>query len=185
MIDWSTVFSRGLTYDKFLDTYASPTDHKRWTDLYRQFTPHSPQKALLASFVRDMNVLCLAGAWCGDCVSQCPILEHFARQAPKIKLRFIDRDAEPEVAAELKVCGGARVPVAVFLSEEFAECARFGDRTLARYRAMAGELSGAACSTGITSDDALQAVAADWLREFERVQLMLRLSPRLRRKHGD
>jgi hypothetical protein len=34
-------------------------------------------------------------------------------------------------------------------------------------------------------DDALAAVAAEWLAEFERVQLILRLSPRLRQKHGD
>jgi hypothetical protein len=31
----------------------------------------------------------------------------------------------------------------------------------------------------------MNAVVDDWLREFERVQLMLRLSPRLRQKHGD
>ena len=29
------------------------------------------------------------------------------------------------------------------------------------------------------------AVLQEWLNEFERVQWMLRLSPRLRQKHGD
>jgi hypothetical protein len=33
--------------------------------------------------------------------------------------------------------------------------------------------------------DSLAAVSADWLAEFERVQLILRLSGRLRQLHGD
>lgn len=103
----------------------------------------------------------------------------------KIDLRFVDRDADAGLAGELRICGGSRVPVVVFLSEDFAECGRYGDRTLSRYRAMAAELSGAACSTRIVESGALDAVTTDWLREFERVQLMLRTSPRLRQKHGD
>jgi hypothetical protein len=45
----------------------------------------------------------------------------------------------------------------------------------------------AGCPTGITAaGDALLAhVTQDWLNEFERVQWLLRLSPRLRRLHRD
>ena len=87
----------------------------------------------------------------------------------------------------LTLCAGRRVPVVVFLSEEFHECARYGDRTLAAYRTLAADQLGPACPTGIVgpSDNLLSAVVADWLREFERVSLMLRISPRLRLKHGD
>jgi len=81
--------------------------------------------------------------------------------------------------------GGLRVPVVVFLSEDFAECERHGDRTRSRYRARAAELSGAACTTGIVDSGTLDAVTTDWLGELKRVQLMLRTSPRLRQKHGD
>ena len=31
-----------------------------------------------------MKVIVLAGAWCGDCVNQCPILDHFAAATAKI-----------------------------------------------------------------------------------------------------
>jgi hypothetical protein len=46
---------------------------------------------------------------------------------------------------------------------------------------------GAACPIGIAPPDADEVAATlqDWLNEFERIQLMLRLSPRLRRKHDD
>jgi thiol-disulfide isomerase/thioredoxin len=142
---------------------------------------------LLQSFQRDMPVLCLAGAWCGDCVNQCPIFDHFAAATPKIQLRFFDRDAHPELAAELQVCGGARVPVVVFLSEDGFEVARYGDRTLSKYRQLIVDNSGPACPTGIVPppQDLLSSVTQDWLNEFERVQWILRLSGRLRQKHGD
>lgn len=185
MPDWKSEFTGALSYEAFLTSHGSDSDIKRWSEVLGQFELSEPQRALLGTFVREMNVLCLAGAWCGDCVGQCPILEQIARGCPRINLRFLDRDKHPAVAEELKVCGGARVPVVVFLSEDFAECARYGDRTLSRYRAMAAELGGAACSTGIQSAASLNQVADDWLREFERVQLMLRVSPRLRKIYGD
>jgi len=185
MIDWNPVFARALTYDAFLEKHGSPSDRARWIAVFNQFQLTQAQRGVLSGFAREMNVLTLAGAWCGDCVGQCPLFEHFAHACGKINLRFLDRDAEADVASELRVCGGARVPVVVFLSEDFAECGRFGDRTLARYRELADRLRGAACSTGIATAESLTQVADDWLREFERIQLMLRVSPRLRQKHGD
>ena len=146
------------------------------------------QVALLGGFVRRMPVLVLAGAWCGDCINQCPIFDHFARPRPAIDLRFLDRDARPEVADALAINGGHRVPVAVFLSEDFQEVARYGERTLSTYRRAGRPSSSApparpASSPPPTTPPAL--VTAEWLGEFERAQLILRLSPRLRDRHGD
>ena len=128
----------------------------------------------------------MAGAWCGDCVAQCPIWARFEKVTDKIRVRYVDRDADPELAQELKICGGSRVPQVVFLSEQFKPVGWYGDRTLTRYREMAEQLDGAACSTGLVTDkDTLTGVVQDWLNEFERVQLILRLSPSLRKIHGD
>src|SRR5262249_17091617 len=44
-------------------------------------------------------------------------------------------DWDAAVAEELQICGAARVPQLVFLSEDWFECERYGERTLARYRA--------------------------------------------------
>ena len=134
-----------------------------------------------------MPVLCLAGAWCGDCVNQCPTFDHFAAAAPAIRLRFLDRDAHPDAQEALRINGGNRVPVVVFFSEDGQEAARFGERTLSKYRQMMLEQAGASCPTGITlgNDPLLAQVTQDWLNEFERVQWLLRLSPRLRQKHND
>ena len=47
--------------------------------------------------------------------------------------------------------------------------------------------AGEGCATGLVkSNDPVQTqVVQNWLDEFERVQCMLRLSPRLRKLHGD
>lgn len=186
-MNFAAKLSAGLSYDEFLTRHGSDEHRRRWAQVHAQVRLADPQRALLGSFTRQMDVLCLAGAWCGDCAQQCPIFDHFARACPQIRLRFFDRDEHPDLAAELRICGGSRVPVVVFLSEDGHEAGRCGDRTLAKYRQLVAELAGASCPTGLVgpSGDLLAAVVQDWLDEFERVAWLLRTSPRLRQLHGD
>jgi len=187
MLNWAEAFAGALPYDEFLRAYGSDEHRRRWAAFHEQVQLTGAQRALLQGFQREMKVLCLAGAWCGDCVNQCPIWEHFARVTNRIQLRFADRDVHPELASALKLCGGARVPVVVFLSEDDQFVALYGDRTLAKYRAIAQTQLGAACATGLVPEESalLSAVTQEWLDQFERVQLLLRVSPRLRQLHGD
>ena len=103
----------------------------------------------------------------------------------KIDLRFVDRDVHRDLTDRVRINGGDRVPVALFLAEDHELCAIFGDRTLQRYRALAARQLGPSCPTGIVAPDKdeMAATLQDWLDEVERVQLMLRLSARLRQKH--
>jgi thiol-disulfide isomerase/thioredoxin len=180
-------FLAGLPCDDFLARYANDGQKQRWRQAREQLVLTAAQRELLGSFTRRMNVLVLAGAWCGDCINQCPIFEHFAAAARVVVTRYIDRDENGDVQRELQINGGNRVPVVVFFSEDGFEVARYGERTLTRYRQMMRDQVGASCPTGIVpAGDPLPAlVVQDWLDEFERVQWLLRLSPRLRQMHGD
>jgi thiol-disulfide isomerase/thioredoxin len=180
-------WSKGLSYSDFLAKYGKPNDLTRWQKTYDQTNLSPAQKELLAGFKRQMPVLCLAGAWCGDCANQCPIFARFAEAASKIDLRFLDRDDHADVQKALQINGGNRVPVVVYFSEDGFEVARYGERTLAQYRSMAETLEGAACPTGInpTNDPLPVRIVQGWLDEFERAQIILRLSPRLRKLHRD
>ena len=186
-MDWSLIFADALPYGAFLDRYANPAQRPRWDAMHARIALDAAQVDLLRGFVRRMPVLVLNGAWCGDCINQVPIFDHFARSSPAIDLRLLDRYARPEVREALSINGGHRVPVAVFLSEDFREVARYGERTLSRYRRLAVQQLGPSCPTGLVppDDDATRAVVGEWLAEFERAQLLLRLSPRLRELHGD
>jgi hypothetical protein len=186
-MDWSDIFAESLPYADFLDRHATPEQRARWDAMHARVRLSDEQAALLGSFTRRMPVVCLAGAWCGDCVNQVPILDHFARAAPAIDLRLLDRDARVEIRDARAINGGHRLPVVVLLSEDFQEVIRYGDRTLTTYRRLAAAQLGPACPTGPVAPDAeaTDRVVADWLDEFERAQLILRLSPRLRKRHGD
>ena len=178
MFDFGAIFSVGLPYADFLKNHGSEEHRRRWADLHARVQLTKDQQTLIGSFKREMKVVCLAGTWCGDCVNQCPIFERFAAINPRIVIRYFDRDTHSDLTAELKVCGGARVPVLVFLSEDNFEVGRYGDRTLSKYRKLAADQFGPACPTGLVPPE-------DWLDEFERAQLILRTSARLRQKHGD
>lgn len=186
-MNFAAMFDQGLTYEAFLRKYGNDEQQRRWNGVHAQVVLSDPQKQLLQSFTREMKVLVLAGTWCGDCVNQCPIFAHFAAQNAKIGIHYFDRDDNPELAQEMSICGAPRVPSVLFLSEDGFPCGRAGDRTLSTYREIVVRQLGPSCPTGIAPPDKtlLQNVVQDWLDEFERIQLMLRTSGRLRQLHGD
>jgi len=187
MLDYGAKFETGLEYHAFLAKFGTEEQRRRWESVHEKVSLTVLQRELLTSFKRDMKVLCLAGAWCGDCVNQCPIFDHFGIISHRIQVRYFDRDAHPDLGQALSVCGGARVPVVLFLSEDNHQVGWYGDRTLAKYRKMVADEFGAACPTGLVPDgnSLLDAVTQDWLDEFERIELILRTSARLRKIHGD
>jgi hypothetical protein len=182
-----THYDAALSYDDFLTRHGTPQDRTRWDVVKQRVHLTEEQIRLLKTFNRTMKVMVLAGAWCGDCANNVPIFECFAANAPGIQLCYLDRDAYPDVQQELTINGGNRVPVVVFFSEDGHEVGRYGERTLSTYRRLVAsevrELRAGA--SAVSAEQQLADVVADWLREFERIQYILRLSPRLRRLHGD
>jgi hypothetical protein len=196
MFNFRAKFSEGLAYHDFLARHGSDEHRRRWAAVYDRVQLTAQQQQVLSGFVRQMKVLCVAGAWCGDCVNQCPIFQRFAEAtpgggsagaSPSLVMRYFDRDAHADLQTELQLCGGNRVPVVVFLSEDDHFLGLYGDRTLAKYQQMAVDQLGPSCPSGVTppQQELLNAVTQEWLNEFERIQLMLRLSSRLRSRHGD
>lgn len=183
---WREHFERALRYDAYLA--ASDEKHAtKWHAALERTHLTEAERALLGSFTRRMNLLVLSGVWCGDCVRQGPMYYRLAEAAPTIDLRLLDRDANPELTDVLRINGARKVPVAVFLSEDFFEVGRFGDRPLSVYRAKARRDLGPACETGLLPPpaDALAAELAEWVDIAEWMHLILRTSPLLRERYGD
>ena len=166
---------------------ASAEDRKLWDAMYARVAPTPNHATFLAGFTRQTRVLVTAATWSCDCIQQVPILARLAEASPAIQLRVLDRDSHPELRDEVRLCGAARVPAAVFLPEDSFECSRMGDRTLSTYRSLARKELGSDCRTGdpLLQEDEILATQQDWLNELERVQLMMRLSPYLRERYGD
>ena len=179
-------FAAGAPYAQYVST-GTDEQQRRWRQFYDLVKLTEAQRALIGGFTRDMKVLVVSGIWCGDCVEQCPLLDKIAQANPRIQVRFVDRDQQKDLSDQVKICGGSRVPVALFLSEDHELCGIAGDRTLQRYRAIAARQLGASCPTGLVppGEAEIALTLQDWVDHFERVSLMLRLSPRLRKLHND
>jgi thiol-disulfide isomerase/thioredoxin len=177
----------GLTYEQYVLT-GTPPQQENWNKFHAQVALTPEQKSLVGAFTRKINVIGLSGIWCGDCVQQCPMFDHIARANPNaIDLRWVDRDQHIDLTNQIKINAGLRVPVLLFCAEDYELVGWYGDRTLTRYRAMAARNLGPNCPLpGAPVPQAeVQATLQEWLNEFERVHLLLRLSARLRQIHKD
>jgi len=180
-----SIHESALSYDDYLAVTPDKSPPWRENDDRIQLSDH--QQALLSSFTREMKVIVISGVWCGDCSSQGPMLAGIAAGSPMIDQRWLDRDADPEFMHHLSINEGHRVPTVLFMAEDFVPVCVYGDRTLTRYRSMAARQLGASCDIpgAVIPEDEFNETLQDWLNEYERVQLLLRLSARLRQKHGD
>ncbi|MCA9311070.1 MAG: thioredoxin family protein [Phycisphaerales bacterium] len=181
---------QGLSYEEFVALGTPDGHHLQWHDRYDRLALHDADRARLGAFTREMRILTLTGTWCGDCALQGASFARIAEGAPgRIHLRFLSRNDHADLQVKVPINGGFRVPVTFFLAEDFEPVARFGDRTLSRYRSMARKAlapgTPEVAALAPAPDDPVRAVLAEVLDEVERVQLLLRLSPRLRQRHGD
>lgn len=177
----------GKPYEAYVAA-GKPEQQENWKRVYDQASLTDAQTKLVGSFIRRINVIALSGVWCGDCVQQGPLIQRIAEgNREKIDLRWLDRDAHADLQEKLMINGGKRVPVLLFCAEDYQIVSWYGDRTLSRYRAIAQRQLGPSCPLpGAPVDKSEQAATLqDWLDEFERVHLLLRLSGRLRQKYND
>ena len=182
---WKTHWDNALQYDEFMQT--DPDNAIRWHDYDKRLPELTEEQAgRMQGYGRQMKVLVYAGVWCGDCVRQGPMFKKLAEAAgDDLELRFIDRDASQELKDEVRILGATRVPIVIFLTEDYWEIAREGDRLLYIYKAKASRDIGRKFDGGILSPKAVMEEQAEWLDRFERALLMARLAPALRRRHKD
>ncbi|NQV23297.1 MAG: thioredoxin family protein, partial [Rhodopirellula sp.] len=67
-MDFAAEFENGLSYSDFLAAHGTDDHQQRWAAVHEQVNLTTAQLAVLSGFVRQMKVLVVAGAWCGDCV---------------------------------------------------------------------------------------------------------------------
>lgn len=180
-------FESGLPYERYVAS-GTPDQKSKWADFHARVALTPAQRALVAGFTRRVHVLVVSGLWCGDCVQQCPMLAHLAAANPGVvDLRFVDRDAHKGLSDVVMICGGNRVPTVIYLNEDFEFCGLSTDKSLSRLRAVAARSLGASCpvpGAPVPSDE-IAATLQDWCLDLEKAHLLVRLSAKLRQRHGD
>ncbi len=183
---WKRHWEMAQGYDAFIEG-ANPKFAERWKERAER-TPELTEEQLnrLQGYGRELNVLVYAGAWCGDCARTGPMLKKIADACgEKTTVKVIARAASEELQGELRILGALRVPVVVFLSEDFFEVGREGDRTLSVYRAKAAREVGREFDAGILTPKAISAEFDEWVDIFEKTMIKLRLAPFYRKRYND
>lgn len=186
-----TKFTAGHAYADYLQT-GTDAQREGWEKIGTQVALTDAQTAMLAACKRDMKLIVVSGIWCGDCVRQGPMIQAIADAygkdtGAKCEVRWIDRDEHMDAQEQVTINAGNRVPVVIFAAEDFEPVGWAGDKLLNRYRIMAKQQLGANCPLpgAVVPQDELDCEIADWVDEFERVALLLRLSGRMRKLHND
>ncbi len=179
-------FEAALPYERYVAT-GTPGHQAAWTAFRARAGLTDAQRRLVGAFVRPLPTLVVSGTWCGDCVQQIPFVDAIDEASPTVTARYLDRDEHPDLAERVMLCGGLRVPVVLILNEDFDVLSVEGDRSLARYRALAARQLGPACPLpgAPVPDDEVAATRQDWVDAFERAHLMARLSTKLRQRYAD
>ena len=183
---FKSYFEKALPYESYLKT-GTADQVSKWQNVEKTISLNNVQIERIISFKRKLNILVMSGIWCGDCVRQGPMFKAMGSINSLMDFKFIDNREHPELLEELKINGAQKVPVIVSLSEDFYEISRFGDVHLSIYKRKAAQQLGTACDPGILAPpgNELELELNEWLDYFERIQLMLRLSPALRERYGD
>ena len=75
-------FEQALRYDVYVAT-GKDEHQQRWREVYDRIALTDEQAALIGGFERQMHVLVSSGTWCGDCVTQCPMMQRIAEANPE------------------------------------------------------------------------------------------------------
>jgi tRNA U34 5-methylaminomethyl-2-thiouridine-forming methyltransferase MnmC len=120
-------FAQGMTFQQYLDQMTTNKDKFMEALAAVHLTPD--ERAAFTSRHEKLNVLVLTEDWCGDALTNFPVLARLVEGAPHVELRVFLRDQNPDLMDQYLNRGLFKsIPVFVFFDEHMNEVARFIER---------------------------------------------------------
>jgi hypothetical protein len=120
-------FAQGMTFQQYLDQMTTNKDKFLETMAATHVTPQD--RAVFADRGEKLNVLVLTEDWCGDALTNFPVLARMVEGAPNVEMRVFLRDQNPDLMDQYLNRGLFRsIPVFVFFDADMKEVARFVER---------------------------------------------------------
>ena len=120
-------FAQGMTFQQYLDQMTTNKDKFLETMAATHVTPQD--RAVFADRREKLNVLVLTEDWCGDALTNFPVLARMVEGAPNVEMRVFLRDQNPDLMDQYLNRGLFRsIPVFVFFDADMKEVARFVER---------------------------------------------------------
>lgn len=120
-------FAQGMTFQQYLDQMTTNKDKFLETMAATHVTPQD--RSVFADRREKLNVLVLTEDWCGDALTNFPVLARMVEGAPNVEMRVFLRDQNPDLMDQYLNRGLFRsIPVFVFFDGDMKEVARFVER---------------------------------------------------------
>jgi hypothetical protein len=120
-------FAQGMTFQQYLDQMTTNKDKFLETLAATHVAPQD--RALFTDRHEKLNVLVLTEDWCGDALTNFPVLARMVEGAPNVEMRVFLRDQSPDLMDQYLNRGIFRsIPVFVFFDADMKEVARFVER---------------------------------------------------------
>jgi hypothetical protein len=120
-------FQQGMTFQQYLDQMTTNKD--RFLQHLAEVTVSAEDRAVFRDRTDRLNVLVLTEDWCGDALSNFPVLAKMVEGAPHVEMRVFLRDRNPDLMDQYLNQGLYRsIPVFVFFDDRMREIARFVER---------------------------------------------------------
>jgi len=120
-------FAQGMTFQEYLDQMTTNKD--KFMEALAAVRVAPEERATFAGRREKLNVLVITEDWCGDALTNFPVLARMVEGAPNVEMRVFLRDRNPDLMDQYLNRGIFRsIPVFVFFDEEMQEVARFIER---------------------------------------------------------
>ena len=120
-------FEQGMTFQQYLDQMTTNKD--KFTEALAAVHVTPEERAAFTGRRDKLNVLVLTEDWCGDALTNFPVLARLVEGAPHVEMRVFLRDQNPDLMDQYLNRGLFRsIPVFVFFDESMSEVARFIER---------------------------------------------------------
>jgi hypothetical protein len=120
-------FAQGMTFPQYLDQMTSNKD--KFLEAMAAVHVAPEDRAVFRTRRDKLNVLVITEDWCGDALTNFPVLARMVEGAPNVELRVFLRDQNPDLMDQYLNRGLFRsIPVFVFFDEHMKEIARFIER---------------------------------------------------------
>jgi len=120
-------FAQGMTFQQYLDQMT--TNKEKFVESLGAVRLAPPARAALADRPGKLNVLVITEDWCGDALTNFPVLAKMVEGLPNVEMRVFLRDRNPDLMDQYLNRGIFKsIPVFAFFDGDMKEVARFVER---------------------------------------------------------
>ena len=118
-------FTLGATFEEFLE---GARNLHPWGGIYNRARVPDDLLRRAKEIGSSWPLLVLAEDWCGDGANSVPYLAKLAEATPRLVLRILSRDENPDLMDVHLTEGTRSIPVVMILDEDFREVGWWGPR---------------------------------------------------------